>query len=93
MGNSFLTKRKEKPKIKTQVKPITMCEIFFKKGYVLNNSKVIKSEKPDFVLGNELTFVESGDVVYARFINDGSGIVSRWTVYQGGEYAKIIKTN
>lgn len=93
MGNSFLTKRKEKPKIKAHVKPITMCEISFKKGYVLNNSKVIKSEKPDFVLGNELTFVESGDVVYARFINDGSGTVSTWTVYQGGEYAKIIKTN
>lgn len=92
MGNSFLTKRKEKPKIKAQVKPITMCEIFFKKGYVLNNSKVIKSEKHDFVLGNELTFVESDNVIYAKFI-DGSNMRNTWTVYQGGEYAKIIKTN
>ena len=93
MDNSFLTKRKEKPKIKAHVKPITICKIFLKKGYVLNNSKVIKSERPDFVLGNELTFVESDDVVYARFINDGSGIENTRTVYEGGEYAKIIKTN
>jgi len=93
LENSLLKKKKEKVVLKPLVKPITMCEIFFKKGYVLNNSKLIKSEKPDFVLGNELTFVESYNVVYAKFINDGSGIGNTWTVYKNGEYARIIKTN
>jgi hypothetical protein len=92
MENSLLKKRAEKPKVKVQVKPLTMCKVFFKEGYVLNSSKVLETPKPDFIIGKDLTFIEEKDLIHARFINKATGIGNTWTVYRNGEYAKIIKT-
>lgn len=93
MESSFLKKRAERPKVKVQVKPLIMCQIFFKEGYILNNSKLLGMPKEDFVIGESLTFIEEKNIVHARFVNKATGVGNTWTVYRNGEYAKIIKTN
>jgi hypothetical protein len=93
MDSSFLKKREEKPKVKVQVKPITMCKMFFREGYTLNNSNLLGTPKPDFILGDNVVFIEEKNFVHARFTNIANGIGNTWTVYKSGEYAKVIKNN
>jgi hypothetical protein len=93
MDDSFLKKREERHKVKVKVKPITMCHIFFREGYILNNSNLLGTPKPNFILENNLTFIEEKDFVHARVTNSETGIGNTWTVYRNGEYAKVIKTN
>ena len=93
MESSVLKKRKER--IKEKLFPLTLCEIFFREGDVLNNSKILAESVRDFTIGRDFKFnyVEEHDLVNIVFKSRVDNITNTWTVYKKGEYARVVKTN